>query len=163
MANVIGPLLSLGARKSVGGALTFANWKGLNTVRIKSSPSNPKTTSQMAGRAYFAAGGFRPVASSALAQLWPRPRLRRGQDFRRAAGVPVVARAIDPTFRAVVGRLLRHAPSTGHADAIALRFRPGDQDVVRPGTRCSPDVRHIARAVGQRMPVVQRFGSALSG
>ena len=57
MANVIGPLLSLGARKSVGGALTFANWKGLNTVRIKSSPSNPKTVSQMAGRAYFAAGG----------------------------------------------------------------------------------------------------------
>ena len=57
MANVIGPLLSLGARKSVGGALTFANWKGLNTVRIKSNPSNPKTTNQMAGRAFFAAGG----------------------------------------------------------------------------------------------------------
>ena len=57
MANVIGPLLSLGARKSVGGALTFANWKGLNTVRLKSSPSNPKTSTQMAGRAFFAAGG----------------------------------------------------------------------------------------------------------
>lgn len=57
MANVVGPLLSLGARKSVGGALTFANWKGLNTVRIKSSPSNPKTANQMAGRAFFAAGG----------------------------------------------------------------------------------------------------------
>ena len=57
MANVIGPLLSLEARKSVGGALTFANWKGLNTVRIKSSPSNPKTLNQMAGRAFFAAGG----------------------------------------------------------------------------------------------------------
>ena len=57
MANVIGPLLSLGARKSVGEALTFANWKGLNTVRIKSSPSNPKTISQMSGRAFFAAGG----------------------------------------------------------------------------------------------------------
>lgn len=57
MANVVGPLLSLGARKSVGNALTFANWKGLNTVRIKSSPSNPKTTSQMSGRAFFASGG----------------------------------------------------------------------------------------------------------
>lgn len=57
MANVIGPLLSLGARKSVGGALTFSNWKGLNTVRIKSSPSNPKTTTQMKGRAFFAGGG----------------------------------------------------------------------------------------------------------
>lgn len=57
MANVVGPLLSLGARKSVGNALTFANWKGLNTVRIKSSPSNPKTTSQMHGRGFFASGG----------------------------------------------------------------------------------------------------------
>lgn len=57
MATVVGPLLSLGARKTVGGALTFANWKGLNTVRIKSNPSNPKTANQMAGRAFFAAGG----------------------------------------------------------------------------------------------------------
>lgn len=57
MANVIGPLLSLGARKSVGGALTFANWKGLNTVRLKSTPSNPKTSNQMSARAYFALGG----------------------------------------------------------------------------------------------------------
>lgn len=57
MANVIGPLLSLGARKSVGGALTFANWKGLNTVRLKSTPSNPRTADQMSARAYFALGG----------------------------------------------------------------------------------------------------------
>jgi len=57
MATVVGPLLSLGARKTVGGALTFSNWKGLNTVRIKSNPSNPKTISQMQGRAFFAAGG----------------------------------------------------------------------------------------------------------
>lgn len=57
MANVIGPLLSLGARKSVGGALTFANWKGLNTVRLKSTPSNPKTGDQMEARAYFSVGG----------------------------------------------------------------------------------------------------------
>ena len=57
MANVVGPLLSLGARKSVGNALTFANWKGLNTVRIKSRPSNPKTEGQMEARAFFAVGG----------------------------------------------------------------------------------------------------------
>lgn len=57
MATVVGPLLSLGAKKSVGGALTFSNWKGLNTVRIKSTPSNPKTLVQQNGRAFFAAGG----------------------------------------------------------------------------------------------------------
>lgn len=57
MAKVVGPLLSLGASKSVGGALTFSNWKGLNTVRIKSNPSNPRTLDQMASRGFFAAGG----------------------------------------------------------------------------------------------------------
>lgn len=57
MAKVTGPLLSLSARNSVGGALTFKTWKGINTVSIKSTPSNPKTTNQMKGRAYFAAGG----------------------------------------------------------------------------------------------------------
>lgn len=57
MANVIGPLLSLGARKTVGGALTYSNWKGLNTVRIKGRPSNPKTDAQMENRGFFAVTG----------------------------------------------------------------------------------------------------------
>jgi len=57
MARVQGPLLSLSASKSVGGALTFKSWKGINVCSIKSQPSNPQTLTQMAGRAYFAAGG----------------------------------------------------------------------------------------------------------
>lgn len=57
MSKVLGPLLSLSARQTFGKTLTFSNWKGVNTVRLKSNPSNPKTTSQMSGRAYFAAGG----------------------------------------------------------------------------------------------------------
>lgn len=57
MSRVLGPLLSLSATKTFGKTLTFSTWKGINTVRLKSNPSNPQTTSQMAGRAYFAAGG----------------------------------------------------------------------------------------------------------
>jgi hypothetical protein len=57
MARVQGPLLSLSASKSVGGALTFKTWKGINVCSIKSQPSNPKTIDQMKGRAYFAGGG----------------------------------------------------------------------------------------------------------
>lgn len=57
MARVIGPFLSLGARGTLGKALTASNWKGINTMRIKSNPSNPKTLLQMAGRAFFAAVG----------------------------------------------------------------------------------------------------------
>lgn len=57
MAKVLGPLLSLSARQTFGGALTFSVWKGIPTVRLKSNPSNPKTQSQMTNRAYLAAGG----------------------------------------------------------------------------------------------------------
>lgn len=57
MARVVGPFLSLGARGTLAGALTASNWKGINTMRIKGNPSNPKTLGQMAGRAFFAAGG----------------------------------------------------------------------------------------------------------
>lgn len=55
-ARVTGPLLSLNAQNTFGGTLTFRNWKGINTVALKSNPSNPQTESQMAGRAFFAAG-----------------------------------------------------------------------------------------------------------
>ena len=57
MSQVLGPLLSLSAKGTIGGALTFSNWKGLNTCRVKSNPSNPKTTGQMKNRSYFAAAG----------------------------------------------------------------------------------------------------------
>lgn len=57
MARVTGPFLSLGARGTLGGALTASNWKGINTMRIKGTPSNPKTNPQMYARALFAAGG----------------------------------------------------------------------------------------------------------
>lgn len=56
-AKVTGPLLSLSAKGTIGKALTFSNWKGANTARIKSNPSNPQTDSQMTARAYLAVGG----------------------------------------------------------------------------------------------------------
>lgn len=57
MAKVTGPLLSLNASGTVGKALTYKQWKGINACSIKSRPSNPRTDDQMVGRAYFAAGG----------------------------------------------------------------------------------------------------------
>lgn len=57
MAKVTGPFLSLSASGSLAGTLTAKSWKGIQVMSIKSSPSNPKTTSQMNGRGFFAAGG----------------------------------------------------------------------------------------------------------
>lgn len=69
MAKVTGPFLSLGARGTLGGALTASVWKGINTMRIKGTPSNPKTTGQMAARAIFAAGGKITKAADLVGDL----------------------------------------------------------------------------------------------
>lgn len=65
-ARVLGPLLSLSARQTFGKTLTYSVWKGINTVRLKSNPSNPQTETQMAARSIFAAGGKISKASDSF-------------------------------------------------------------------------------------------------
>lgn len=55
MAKVTAPFLSLSARGSVANTLTAQNWKGLNTMRQKPQPSNPRTTAQQSQRTKIAA------------------------------------------------------------------------------------------------------------
>ena len=54
MAKVKMGLLSGKATGSIGKTLTFANWKGINTVRQTPMPSNPRTTAQTAQRTLLA-------------------------------------------------------------------------------------------------------------
>lgn len=51
MARTTGPLFSLDASGSVGGAITFSKWKGRNYVRRRVVPSNPKSGGQVGRRA----------------------------------------------------------------------------------------------------------------
>ena len=53
MAKVKGPLMSLSASGTIADSMTFGKWKGINTVRIKSTPTNPNTASQQAHRTTF--------------------------------------------------------------------------------------------------------------
>ena len=55
MAKLKGPLFSLGASKSIGKALVYFPWKGLNVVRTWVKPSNPKTAAQQTIRDYVTA------------------------------------------------------------------------------------------------------------
>lgn len=50
MAKVTGPLLSLDASGSVAGTMTFSKWKGINYLRQRVIPSNPRTAGQLAVR-----------------------------------------------------------------------------------------------------------------
>jgi hypothetical protein len=69
MSRVTAPLLSLGAKGTFGKAITFSNWKGISTARLKSNPSNPQTTDQMHARALFAGGGKISKASDSVETL----------------------------------------------------------------------------------------------
>ncbi len=53
MAKVLNPLMSTAARGKMGG-LVFNQWRGLNTVKGFKSPSQPRTTRQLAIRAILA-------------------------------------------------------------------------------------------------------------
>lgn len=51
MATVKGPLFSIDASGTVGGAVVFSKWKGRNYVRRHAVPANPKSGGQLSVRA----------------------------------------------------------------------------------------------------------------
>jgi len=53
MAKGDGPLLSLDASGTIGKALTFSKWKGINYVRQHTVPTNPKSAAQTTQRTAF--------------------------------------------------------------------------------------------------------------
>lgn len=69
MARVYGPLFSLDASGTIADAMTFSKWKGLNYVRLRVIPGNPKTASQTSQRNTLAAAvsSWKDVASVPVA------------------------------------------------------------------------------------------------
>lgn len=53
MAKVTGPLMSMDASGTLGGAIVFSKWKGIPVVRQWVKPANPNTAGQQAVRAVF--------------------------------------------------------------------------------------------------------------
>lgn len=54
MAKITAPLLSMGARGSIGKSMVIASWKGVKYARQHVVPANPRTTAQQANRTRFA-------------------------------------------------------------------------------------------------------------
>lgn len=50
MPRLTGPLFSLTARKTLGKAITYSNWRGIQYARQRVIPTNPQTTSQTNNR-----------------------------------------------------------------------------------------------------------------
>lgn len=56
MVRVTGPCFSLDARNSMGSAITYSFWRGLNYVRARIIPHNPRSTCQSRIRAVLSVG-----------------------------------------------------------------------------------------------------------
>jgi len=54
MTVLTGPLFSLTARNSIGNALTYSAWRGIQYARTRVIPANPQTAAQTAVRDVFA-------------------------------------------------------------------------------------------------------------
>ncbi|HUV42307.1 MAG TPA: hypothetical protein VMY36_00105 [Patescibacteria group bacterium] len=56
MTRVTGPCFALDARKTLGGTLTYSFWRGINYVRARIVPHNPKSDKQTAVRGVLTDG-----------------------------------------------------------------------------------------------------------
>lgn len=56
MVRVTGPCFSLDARKTMGKAITFSFWRGINYVRARVVPHNPQSDKQTAVRGVMTDG-----------------------------------------------------------------------------------------------------------
>jgi len=83
MARLTAPLLSLGASGTIGKALVFASWKGIDYARVHVIPANPKSAAQQEIRGVF----------STLTEMWKRmPIAARNPFITAARGQPLTAR-----------------------------------------------------------------------
>lgn len=53
MSTLTGPLLSFGARKTIGKTVTYSSWKGIPYARQRVIPANPRSTDQTEVRSLF--------------------------------------------------------------------------------------------------------------
>lgn len=85
MAKLTGPLFSLTARGTIGDALTYSAWRGVQYTRTRVIPNNPNTTAQQEVR-----GVFRTVNA-----FWNRsPTLVRAPWTAAAVGQPFTDRNV---------------------------------------------------------------------
>ncbi len=83
MARLTGALFSLAASGTIANTLTFAKWKGIQYVRTRVIPANPKATGQRRVRGVFIS----------LNELWKRmPSLGRAPFIANATGQPYTPR-----------------------------------------------------------------------
>lgn len=117
MSKLTAPLFSLTARGTIGDALTYSGWRGVEYVRTRVVPANPKTANQIAVRNCF----------TSLNNLWNKsPTLFRQHWLAYAMGQPFTDR------NAIIGinaKLLK-----GEVNMSKFRFSPGAGGALPPLT-----------------------------
>lgn len=115
MAKTSGPLLSLGARGTIAGTMTFASWRGVGYARQRVIPANPNSTGQQSTRNAFS-------YASALWKTAPALFLAPWDLF--AQGQPLTGR------NAYISSFVSNV--RGETDLQAMVFSPGAKGGLPP-------------------------------
>lgn len=127
MAKVEGPLMSLGARGSIGKTVTFFPWKGVNAVRKWLIPANPQTANQGDIRLSLGTIGraCRVVGVSAAYATEVKEYMPAGQTWISTVIGKIIAESIPDgsafdTLHAVYAAHTAKADFDSEADALGL-------------------------------------------
>lgn len=127
MAKLKAPLLSLGASGSIGKAIVYFTWKGLNVARQHVVPSNPKTSGQTTQRGYLteavdAIHAAQALAADPLAEADTMAYSLWGSIFAapRTWFNQAVKNAIDQRVAALRGAIYRAGATTPGVNTLAV-------------------------------------------
>jgi len=122
MSKLTGPLFSLTARKTIGKSLTYSGWRGVQYVRTRVIPANPKSTDQVAVRNIF----------HSLCDLWNRRGALFNEPFLSASkGTPKTDRNL---------LIALNVPALkGETTLAKFVFSPGDGGALPPLTAVGAD------------------------
>lgn len=150
MAGLTSPLLSLGARGTIGKSITYSSWKGLAYARQRVVPANPKTTAQVAVRGTFKwvhdAFKFMP---SVVTQNWvsyAKGKPLTGPNAFQQANMPVLI------GQTVITDIVFSKPTNGGPPTPGLTATPGSGSVsLAPVIPTLPPGWTIVQAIGVAM------------
>lgn len=118
MARVTAPVLSLGARKTIGKTVTFFRSRGMDVARQRVIPANPQTPDQTTQRTAFSeAVALAQLVAAPLKALWKAAATADGKGetwlSRAARACLNVGWLADGTLAAGAGSITVYDPTTG--------------------------------------------------
>ena len=131
MAKVTGPLMSLDASGTVAKTAVFSKWNGINYVRHRVIPKNPRTDLQAQARQYVGATGY--ALSSVLTIAKDTVNKVGSEGFQAAkvaapAGQSWISNAVTKILGTAMGTIIANLATFAGLAAVAALYETAGGD-----------------------------------